>query len=244
MASSCVDKLTINQDSLLLTEHAGKQITILPHLLFLIYVSNSKSCSEFIVSFKVKFYLGNGRPDCHGTKGTESIGRPDVKHEGNESTGRCADWGTFGLGLWLWIFKVKSYLGNGRPDCHGTKGMGVNRMPWCKRQPLCDLEAEETVRDRGDLRCRRFRRLILVYVDLTRLRYLKKGSYTPVFIHFMYKMHVASAWKVITLICVNLAKFHKNGKSNKNENTFYHQTKHYRNVMQWWPIILIRHAYV
>ena len=49
-----------------------------------------------------------------------------------------------------------------RPDCHGTTGMGVNRMPWCKRQPLCDLEAEENVRDRDDLRCRRFRRLILV----------------------------------------------------------------------------------
>ena len=69
-----------------------------------------------------------------------------------------------------------------------------------------------------------FRRLILVDVDLTRLRYLKKGSYTPVFIHFMYIMHVASAWKVITLICVNLAKFHKNGKSNKNENTSLNKT--------------------
>ena len=167
--------------------------------------------------FNVKLYLGNGRPDCHGTKGTgvdrmpwyetlrkwvnwtlhwlgtfdldlwlsfsrsncisgmrgpivmerkgrESIGCPDVKHKGNESTGCCADWGTCDLCLWLSIFKVRLYLGNGRPDCHGTKGTVVNRMPWCKRQPLCDLEAEETVRDRGDLICRRFRRFILVLI--------------------------------------------------------------------------------
>ena len=167
--------------------------------------------------FKVKLYLGNGCPDCHGTKGTgvnmmpwcetlrkwvnwtlrwlgvpltlifdlqfarsncisgmggllimerkrrESKGCPDVKHWGNESTGRCPDRGTFDLCLWSSIFKVKLYLGNGRPDYHGMKGMGVNRMPWCKRQPLCDLEAEETVRDRGDLRRQRFRRLILVH---------------------------------------------------------------------------------
>ena len=148
--------------------------------------------------FKVKLNLGNGRPDCHGMKGTGVDRMPwcgrlrkwvnrtlrwlgyfwplpltlnfqgqIVSREweawlswnGNESTGRCADWGTFDLCLWPWIFKVKLYLGNGRPDCHGTEGMGVNRMPWCKRQPLC---AEETVRDRGDLRCQRFRRLILV----------------------------------------------------------------------------------
>ena len=25
-----------------------------------------------------KLYLGNGRPDCHGTRGRESIGCPDV----------------------------------------------------------------------------------------------------------------------------------------------------------------------
>ena len=51
---------------------------------------------------------------------------------------------------------------NGRPDSHGTKGTGVYRIPWCKRQPLCDLEAEDTVRDQGDLRCPCFLRLILV----------------------------------------------------------------------------------
>ena len=39
---------------------------------------------------------------------------------------------TFDLDLWPWIFKVKLYLGNGRPDCHGMKGMGVDRMRWCE----------------------------------------------------------------------------------------------------------------
>ena len=32
--------------------------------------------------------------------------------------------------FWPWIFKVKLYLGNGRPDCHGTKGTGVDKMSW------------------------------------------------------------------------------------------------------------------
>ena len=34
--------------------------------------------------------------------------------------------------IWPWIFKVKFYLRNGRRDCHGTKGMGVDRMPLCE----------------------------------------------------------------------------------------------------------------
>ena len=106
---------------------------------------------------------GMGGPIVNERKGRESIGCPDMKHKGNESIRCCAEWGTFDLCLWSWIIKVKLYLGNGRPDCHGTNGMGVKRMPWCKGQPLCDLEAEETVRDRGDLRRRRFRRLILVF---------------------------------------------------------------------------------
>ena len=67
----------------------------------------------------------------------------------------------FDLDLWRWIFKVKLHLGNGRPDCHRTKGTRVDRIIWCETQPLCDLKAEDdTVRDRGDLRCRRFRRLV------------------------------------------------------------------------------------
>ena len=39
---------------------------------------------------------------------------------------------TFDLDLWPWISMVKFYLGNGGPDCHGTKGAGVDRMPWCE----------------------------------------------------------------------------------------------------------------
>ena len=47
--------------------------------------------------FKVKLYLRNGRPNCHGMKGWESIGCSDVKHYRNESTGCWADWSTFDL---------------------------------------------------------------------------------------------------------------------------------------------------
>ena len=36
----------------------------------------------------------------------------------------------------------------------------VVMMPWCETQPLYHLEAEDTVRDRGDLRCRGPRRLV------------------------------------------------------------------------------------
>ena len=93
-------------------------------------------------------------------KGRESTWCPDVKHWGNEWTGHYADWGTFDLHLWPWIFKFKLYLGNGKPDCYGTKGTAVDSMPWWKTEPLCDLEEEDTVRDRGDLRCRRFFRLV------------------------------------------------------------------------------------
>ena len=39
---------------------------------------------------------------------------------------------TFDLDIWPESFKVKLYLGNGKPDCHGTKGAGVDRMPWCE----------------------------------------------------------------------------------------------------------------
>ena len=77
----------------------------------------------------------------------------------------------FDLDLWPWIFKVKLYLGNGRPNCHRTKGMGVNRMPWCETQPLCDLEAEDIVRDQGDVRCRSFRWLVWLYNSIETLLY-------------------------------------------------------------------------
>ena len=42
---------------------------------------------------------GMGGPIVMERKGRESIGCPDVKHWGNESTGRCAYWGTFDLEL-------------------------------------------------------------------------------------------------------------------------------------------------
>ena len=82
--------------------------------------------------FKVKLYLGNRRPDCHGTKGTGVDRMPWC-----ETLRKWVNWtlrwlGYFDLDLWPWIFKVKLYLGNSRPDCHGTKGTGVNRMPWCE----------------------------------------------------------------------------------------------------------------
>ena len=38
-----------------------------------------------------------GGPIVMERKRRDSIGRPDVKHSGNESTGRCADWSTFDL---------------------------------------------------------------------------------------------------------------------------------------------------
>ena len=50
-----------------------------------------------------------------------------------ETLQKWVNWMLRWLGyLWPWIFKVKLYLGNGRPDCHGTKRTGVDRMPWCE----------------------------------------------------------------------------------------------------------------
>ena len=90
----------------------------------------------------------------HGTKGT-GVNRMPWCETVRKWVNRTLRW----LGyLWPWIFKVKLYLGSGRSDCHGTKGMGVDRMPWCKTQLPGDLKAEDTVRDRGDLRCRLFHR--------------------------------------------------------------------------------------
>ena len=60
-----------------------------------------------------------------------NVGPFDVKLKGNES-GCFTDWGIFDLDLWPWIFKDKLYNGNGRLDCHGIKGTGVDRMPWCE----------------------------------------------------------------------------------------------------------------
>ena len=41
----------------------------------------------------------------------------------------------------------------GGPIVMERKGWGL--MPWYEPQPLCDLEAQDTVRDRGLIRCRR-----------------------------------------------------------------------------------------
>ena len=46
--------------------------------------------------------------------------------------GYLLPWLTFNLDPWPWIFKVKLYLRNWRPDCHGMKGTGVDRMPCCE----------------------------------------------------------------------------------------------------------------
>ena len=78
--------------------------------------------------FKVNLYFGNGRPDCHGMKGTGVDRMPWC-----ETLQKWVNWMLCWLGfLWPWIFKVKLYLRNGRPDCHGTKRTGVHRMPWCE----------------------------------------------------------------------------------------------------------------
>ena len=120
---------------------------------------------------KVKLYLKNRRPDCHGRKGTVIDRMLWCERSGNESTGRCAEWGTFDLDNWHWSLKVKLYLGNGTPDCHGTKWTGVDWMSWCETQQLCDPEVEDAVRDWGDLRFRHFRRLVLFFVSVALLQY-------------------------------------------------------------------------
>ena len=71
---------------------------------------------------------GMGDPIVMVRRGRELIRCPGVKH-----WGKWINWMLRCLGYhWHWIFKVKQYLGNGRPDCHGTKGTGVDRMPWCE----------------------------------------------------------------------------------------------------------------
>ena len=82
--------------------------------------------------FKVKLYLGNGRPDCHGMKGTGVNRMPWCKRP-RKLVNWTLHWlGYLYLDLWPWIFKVKLYLGTGRPDCHGTIGARIDRMPWCE----------------------------------------------------------------------------------------------------------------
>ena len=82
--------------------------------------------------FKVKLYLGNGRPDCHGMKGTGVNRMPWCKRPRKWVNWTLHWLGYLYLDLWPWIFKVKLYLGTGRPDCHGTIGARIDRMPWCE----------------------------------------------------------------------------------------------------------------
>ena len=117
------------------------------------------------LTFDFEFWRSNcisgmGGPIVMERKGRELMGCPDVKH-----FRKWVNWLLRWLGyLWPWILKVKLYFRNGKPDCYGTKGWESIGLPWCETQPLCDLEAEDTVRDRGDLRCRRFRWLVLFVV--------------------------------------------------------------------------------
>ena len=86
----------------------------------------------FDFHLKVKLYLRNGRPDSHGTKGTGVDGIPWC-----ETLRKWVNWtlcwlGYFDLDPWPWIFEVKLYLENARPDCHWAKGTRVDRMSWCE----------------------------------------------------------------------------------------------------------------
>ena len=68
-----------------------------------------------------------GGPIVMERKGRESMGCPDVK---------WVNWTLHWLGyLWPWNLTLKfqgqMYLRNRRPECHRTKGTGVDRMPWC-----------------------------------------------------------------------------------------------------------------
>ena len=110
------------------------------------------------LTINVKLYHGNRRPKCHGTKGT-GVDRTTWC----ERLRRWVDWMLCWLAhVWPWAltFKTKLFLGNGRPDCHGTQGTGVDRMLWYETRPQCDLKAKDTFRD---LWCRRFRRLVEFY---------------------------------------------------------------------------------
>ena len=87
--------------------------------------------------FKVKLYFGNGRPIVMERKGRETIGCPNVKHQGNESSGCCADWGTFDIDLpWPWPLTLNCQgqivSQEWEAQSHATKGTGVDRMPWCE----------------------------------------------------------------------------------------------------------------
>ena len=54
----------------------------------------------------------------------------------------------FGLAVWLQNYNFRIWI------------LQYELQIMSETQPLCDLEAQGTVRDQGDLRCRHFRRLV------------------------------------------------------------------------------------
>ena len=86
-----------------------------------------------------------------------------------ETLRKWVNWMLCWLGyLWPWIFKVKLYFGNGRPDCHGMKGTGDDSMPRCETQPLCDPR-QRILLPTGWLKMSAFpsTRLVLLYYFLS-----------------------------------------------------------------------------
>ena len=68
-----------------------------------------------------------GGPIVTKRKGRESIGCPDVKHYGNESTGCCADWGTFDLEF-LWSNCISGMGGPIAMERKGRESIGCPGM--------------------------------------------------------------------------------------------------------------------
>ena len=71
-------------------------------------------------TFDLKFprsncILGMGAPIVMEGNGRESIGCPDMKHRGNESAERCADWGTFDFDFDLEFSRSNCISGMGGP---------------------------------------------------------------------------------------------------------------------------------
>ena len=66
---------------------------------------------------------GMGGPIVMEWKGRESIGCPDVKHYGNESTGCCADWVTFDLEF-SWSYCISGMGGSIVMERKGLESLG------------------------------------------------------------------------------------------------------------------------
>ena len=114
---------------------------------------NTKEMSQLdaaltVVPLALTIDLGFLRSNCiSGMGGPIVMERKGQEWIGCDTLRKWVNWtqrwlGYFWSSLWPWIFKVEWYLGNGRPDCHETKGTGVDRMPWYETQPLCDFEVD------------------------------------------------------------------------------------------------------